>query len=72
MTLCDLSGVILARGSACKAHSPEPSPTLLALGLTAEQALSTIRISLDEFNTIEEIDTAAQIITKLVARIRHD
>lgn len=72
MTLCDLSGVILARGSACKAHSPEPSQTLLAVGLTPEQALNTIRITLDEFNTKAEIDMAAEIITKLIERIRDE
>lgn len=72
MTLCDLSGIIIAKGSACKSYSPEPSPALIAIGLTSEQALSTIRISLDEFNTIEEIDEAARIIAKLVSRIRNE
>ena len=72
MTLCDLSGVIIARGSACQSHEPTPSKALLAIGLTPEQALSTIRITLDEFNTEEEIDYAADIITKLVERIRNN
>lgn len=70
MTLCDLSGVIIARGSACQAHTPTPSRALLAIGLTTEQALSTVRITLDEFNTEEEIIEAAEIITALVERIR--
>jgi cysteine desulfurase len=69
-TMCDLMGVILAKGSACKSHSPEPSKTLMAVGLTEEDALNTIRISLDMFNTEEEIDQAAEIITALVERIR--
>jgi cysteine desulfurase len=68
--MCDLMGVILAKGSACKSHSPEPSKTLMAVGLTEEDALNTIRISLDMFNTEEEIDQAAEIITALVERIR--
>lgn len=72
MTLCDLSGVIIARGSACQSHVPTPSKALKAIGLTDAQALSTIRISLDEFNTEEEIDKAADIITKLVERIRNE
>lgn len=70
MTMCDLNGIIIAKGSACQSHIPTPSPALLAIGLTPEQALSTIRITLDEFNTAEEIDEAADIIIRLVERIR--
>ena len=70
--LCDLAGVMIAKGSACQSHKQTPSKALLAIGLTPEQALSTIRITLDEFNTEEEIDQAANIITKLVWRIRNN
>ena len=72
VTLCDLSGVIIAKGSACQSYIPTPSKTLIAIGLTPEQALNTVRITLDEFNTEEEIDKAADIITALVKRIRED
>lgn len=72
VTLCDLSGVIIAKGSACQSHVPTPSSTLKAIGLTDEQALSTIRITLDEFNTEQEIDEAANIITNLVRMIRDE
>lgn len=70
MTMCDLNGIIIAKGSACQSHVPTPSPALLAIGLTAEQALNTIRITLDEFNTEDEIDEAAETIIKLVEVIR--
>lgn len=70
MTMCDLNGIIIAKGSACQSHIPQPSPALLAIGLTPEQALSTIRITLDEFNTEDEIYEAADTIIKLVERIR--
>ena len=70
MTMADLMGVIIGVGSACQSHIPQPSKALLAIGLTPEQALSTIRITLDEFNTEEEIDEAADIIIQLVERIR--
>lgn len=70
VTMCDLNGVIVAKGSACQSHEPKPSRALIAIGLTKQQALSTIRITLDEFNTEEEIDEAADIIIKLVGRIR--
>ena len=71
VTMCDVvGGIIIGKGSACQSHEPTPSKTLMAIGLTTEQALNTIRISLDEFNTEEEIEQAANIITKLVERIR--
>lgn len=70
--LCDLAGVMIAKGSACQSHDPTPSKALLAIGLTPEQALSTIRITLDEFNTEEEIEQATSIISKLVWRIRNN
>lgn len=72
VTLCDLSGVIIAKGSACQSYVPTPSKTLIAIGLTSEQALNTVRITLNEFNTEEEIDKAADIITALVRRMRSD
>lgn len=70
--MCDLMGVIIAKGSACKSYEAKPSEALLAIGLTEKDALSTIRISLGMFNTEEEIDKATDIITKLVERIRQD
>jgi cysteine desulfurase len=72
VTMCDLMGIIIAKGSACKSYELKPSETLLAIGLTKEQALNTIRISLDEFNSLAEIDQAADIITALVERIRNE
>lgn len=72
VTLCDLSGVIIAKGSACQSYVSAPSKTLIAIGLTPEQALNTVRITLDELNTEEEINEAADIITALVKRIRSD
>ena len=72
VTMCDLMGVVIARGSACKSYEPKPSETLLAIGLTPEQALNTIRISLDQFTTEEDINYASNIIIKLVERIRNE
>lgn len=72
VTMCDLMGIIIAKGSACKSYEPEPSKALLAIGLTPEQALSTVRISLDDFITMHDINTAADIITKLIERIRYE
>lgn len=67
---CSLLGICIAKGSACQSYNPEPSKTLKAIGLSDEEAFSTIRLSLDEFTTEEEIDKAAEIITKVIERMR--
>ena len=72
VTLCDMFGIIIAKGSACQSHIPVPSNTLKAIGLSDEQAFNTVRITLDTFTTEEEIDYAANIITKLVERVRNE
>lgn len=72
-TLCDVVGeVIIGKGSACKSHEAKASDVLLAIGLTEEQALNTVRITLGESNVLFDIEQAAKIITGLVERIRHE
>lgn len=44
--LIDMAGICVGFGSACSSLAPEPSPSLLALGLSAEEARATVRISL--------------------------
>ena len=72
VALCDLFGICISSGSACNEGVAEPSHVLKAIGLSDEEALSSIRITIGHQNTEEEIDTAADIITKLVARIREE
>ena len=72
VTMCGLYNVYLSKGSACNSYNLEPSSTLKAIGLNNKQAFSTIRITLDQSNTQAEIDYAADIITKLVERIRNN
>lgn len=72
VTLCSLYGVYISSGSACNEGVSEPSHVLKAIGLTDEEALSSVRITIGHENTEEEIDQAADIITALVERIRHD
>lgn len=67
---CSLLGIMLNKGSACQSYNPEPSKTLKAIDLSDEDAFSTIRLSLDEFITEEEVDQAAEIITKVIERMR--
>lgn len=70
VALCDLYSVCISAGSACNEGNAEPSHVLKAIGLSDEEALNSIRITIGHQNTLEEINTAAAIITKLVERIR--
>lgn len=63
--------IALSSISACSSGSASPSHVLSALGLTAEQALSTVRIGIGRFNTGEEIDYAATRITEAVRKLRN-
>ena len=72
VTLCSLYGIYISSGSACNEGISEPSHVLKAIDLTDEEALSSIRITIGHTNTVHEINTAADIITKLVARIREE
>lgn len=59
-------GVCVSAGSACSSHSSEPSHALKAIGLTNEQARSTIRVSFSEYNTVTEAHEAAEIVADCV------
>lgn len=64
--MLDSQGVCVSAGSACNASSGEPSHVLKAIGLTDEEAKSSIRVSFSKNNTIEECKTAAEIIASCV------
>lgn len=70
--LCNLYGIYISSGSACNEGIPKPSHVLKAIGLTDEEALNSVRITIGHTNTEEEIDKAAYVITQLVERIRDD
>jgi cysteine desulfurase len=66
----DLAGVAASHGSACASGALEPSRVLLNMGLTVEQAASSIRFSLSRMTCEEEIDQALEIIVGVVTRLR--
>jgi cysteine desulfurase len=61
ITALDLNGIAVSTGSACKAHSPEPSKVLLAYGFSPKRAKNSIRISLGKFTSKKEIDKVISI-----------
>ena len=72
VSLCDLYGICISSGSACNEGVSEPSHVLKGIGLSNFDALNSVRITLGHTNTQDEIDYAADIITKLVERIRNN
>lgn len=66
----DLQGISASSGSACTSGSLEPSHVLLALGVPVEAAHSSLRLSIDETNTQEEIDFIIQTLPAVVEKLR--
>jgi cysteine desulfurase len=66
----DLQGVMCSSGAACSSGAVEPSHVLTAMGLTPEQARSSLRFSLGRPTTEHEIDEALRIIPPVVERLR--
>lgn len=66
----DASGIYVSQGSACSSRRPEPSPVLMAMGLSETEAFSAIRVSLSAHNRMGDVDFAARIIVDLVAQMR--
>ena len=66
----DLEDICISNGSACTSNSLEPSHVLKSIGMEANLALNTIRISLGRNNTESEIIHFLNIIDKIIERIR--
>lgn len=70
LTKLDMEGVAVSTGSACSSNSLTVSHVMTAIGLSNEDARSTIRFSIGKNNSYEEIDKAVAIIAKSVGEIR--
>jgi cysteine desulfurase len=66
----DLKGFAVSSGSACSSGATEPSHVLAAIGLTREQARSSVRFSLGRSNTQEQIDALIDAVVQVVMRLR--
>lgn len=70
VALLDRAGIRCSQSSACTSGLPEPSYVLRALGLTDEEGHSSIRFSLSNDNSPDEIDIAIEKIQATVAQLR--
>ena len=66
----DLAGICASSGSACTSGSLDPSHVLLALGMPHEVAHGSLRLSLCEYNTMEEVDYILEQVPEVVRTLR--
>lgn len=70
LILLDQQGICASSGSACTSGSLDPSHVLLAIGLPHETAHGSLRLTLSEETTKEDIDDTVEAIKKIVERLR--
>ncbi len=70
LIMLDMDGICGSSGSACTSGSLDPSHVLLAIGLPHEIAHGSLRLTLNEEITMEQIDFTVESIKKIVARVR--
>jgi cysteine desulfurase len=63
-------GIAISTGSACTSKTLEPSHTLIATGLTHEEAHGSLQITTGRFNTDDDIDRVLEAIPEIVKRLR--
>lgn len=69
MMALDLEGIAISTGSACSSGSVEPSPILLAMGLSRQEAKQTVRFSLTTSATTDEVDRVSRATVAIVGRM---
>ncbi|MBQ2384227.1 MAG: aminotransferase class V-fold PLP-dependent enzyme, partial [Oscillospiraceae bacterium] len=71
LLLLDMHGVCASSGSACTSGSLDPSHVLLAIGRVHDVAHGSLRLSLCEYNTDEEVDHILKVVPEVVAYLRN-
>ena len=70
LLLLDKKGICASSGSACTSGSLDPSHVLLSLGIPHELAHGSLRLSIGEYNTMEQIDHIVEVVPKVVKYLR--
>ena len=71
LLLLDMKGVQASSGSACTSGSLDPSHVLLAIGRVHDVAHGSLRLSLSEYNTEEEVDHILEVVPQVVSYLRN-
>ena len=71
LLLLDMKGVCASSGSACTSGSLDPSHVLLAIGRVHDVAHGSLRLSLSEYNTEEEVDHILEVVPQVVSYLRN-
>ena len=71
LLLLDMKGVAASSGSACTSGSLDPSHVLLAIGRIHDVAHGSLRLSLSEYTTEEEIDHIIKVVPEVVQHLRN-
>lgn len=71
LLLLDMKGVAASSGSACTSGSLDPSHVLLAIGRVHDVAHGSLRLSLCEYNTEEEVDHILEVVPQVVEYLRN-
>ncbi|MCI6967322.1 cysteine desulfurase NifS [bacterium] len=70
LLMLDMNGIAASSGSACTSGSLDPSHVLLALGLSHEIAHGSVRLTLSDETTEEDIDYVLEVLPKVAERLR--
>lgn len=70
LLMLDMNGIAASSGSACTSGALDPSHVLLAIGLSHEIAHGSLRLSLSEFNTEDQVDFVVEKLAGIVDRLR--
>ena len=70
LLMLDMNGIAASSGSACTSGSLDPSHVLLALGLSHEVAHGSVRLTLSDETTEEDIDYVLEVLPKVAERLR--
>ncbi len=70
LIMLDNKNICISAGSACASGSIDPSHVLIAIGLSSDAARESVRISLSEENTLEELDVLMEALKEIVPRVR--